>query len=299
VAWVGDNASGDEQHRAGLNGIWKLTCTDEPESVFVPHLAGLNLEHVFDGHVGERDLLFEPRRAPMELQKIGETEAELYQPPLPFWGVESWTRFHLIAPYFVDMDFRFRATKPVFRYGYIGLFWASYINAPENKSLYFWGRKEDEKQSRWVQFCTQWHYDESTVMHISETEPLPISPTHPPMLFTNFSRLRFEEPFMFGRWRDRVVAFFFDQTKGVRLTHSPSGGGLTADGKDTNPAWDFQLIIAPYELNREYRFRVRLVYKRWAGREEIRKLFNEWREALEKEGQRAYRQRFFAETLSN
>ncbi len=281
VARVGDNAAENQQHREGLNGIWRLTCDDEPESVFVPALAGLNLEHVFDGYTGERDLLFEPRRAPMELRAISEREAELYQPPLPFWGVESRTRFRLSEPYFVDMDFRFRPTKRVFHYGYIGLFWASYINGPENKSLYFIGRREGETQSRWTQFCTQWHYDESTVPALEESETFPISAEHPVMLFTTFSRLRFEEPFMFGRWRDRVVAFFFDRTKGVRLTHSPSGGGLTADGKDTNPAWDFQLIVTPYELNQEYRFRVRMVYKKWAGREEILQLFHQWRAWLE------------------
>ena len=35
------------------------------------------------------------------------------------------------------MHFRFRPTQHVFTHGYIGLFWASYINAPEDKSIYF------------------------------------------------------------------------------------------------------------------------------------------------------------------
>ena len=46
------------------------------------------------------------------------------------------------------MTFRCRPTQHVFRRGYIGLFWASYINAPDDKSMYFRGT------AGWLQLCT-------------------------------------------------------------------------------------------------------------------------------------------------
>jgi hypothetical protein len=48
TAVIGDNQPHDQQ-RAGYNGIRQLMHRDEPTSLFVPAVAGLNLEHIFDG----------------------------------------------------------------------------------------------------------------------------------------------------------------------------------------------------------------------------------------------------------
>jgi hypothetical protein len=60
-------------------------------SVYVPAIAGLNLEHYFDGRPrqSERAVFFEPRHAPMQFRRLSETKAELQQPPTPVYGVES------------------------------------------------------------------------------------------------------------------------------------------------------------------------------------------------------------------
>src|SRR5436309_131748 len=81
TAVIGDN-SAHEQHRAGYNGIWSLTHRTEPTNLFVPAVAGLNFEHIFDGDHFDRDntrtIFFEPRNAPMTFRAISETEAELH-----------------------------------------------------------------------------------------------------------------------------------------------------------------------------------------------------------------------------
>ena len=48
TAVIGDNEA-HGKHTAGYNGIHQLTHRSEPTTLFVPTVAGLNLEHIFDG----------------------------------------------------------------------------------------------------------------------------------------------------------------------------------------------------------------------------------------------------------
>ena len=105
-AVIGDNAA-HEKHRAGYNGLWSLRHRASQRSLFVPGIAGLNYEHIFNGDpVGPREVFFEPRNAPMTFRKISDSEAELHQPATPTFHLESWTRFKLVAPHYIDMSFR-------------------------------------------------------------------------------------------------------------------------------------------------------------------------------------------------
>jgi hypothetical protein len=278
TAVIGDNEAHDG-HTAGYNGIHRLTHRSEPTTLFVPAVAGLNLEHIFDG---DRELrarndpkvFFEPRTAPMTFRRLSADEAELHQPPTPTFHLESWTRFKLVPPHSIDLIFRCRPTQHTFRHGYIGLFWASYINAPDDKSLYFRG------DGRWLQLCSQRHYDESTVVHRDNKVALEFSAVPGDALFKNLSPLRFDEPFYYGLFGRHLFLLMFDRSEGIRFSHSPSGGGFNAEAQTTNPAWDFQYIIPAYEVLREYGFRARAVYRERCGRQEVLREFADWRKSL-------------------
>lgn len=274
TAIIGDNGAAGE-HRAGYNGLWSLTHRNQPENLFVPAVAGLNFEHIFDGDKFDRDggsrIFFEPRNAAMTFRRISATEAELHQPPTPTFHLESWTRFQVVAPHYVDMSFRCRPTQHVFAHGYIGLFWASYMNAPEDKSIYFRNGK------MWQQLCTQRHNDESTVLHRDDKLQLRFSEGYRDCLFRNFSPLRFDTPYYYGNFENQTAIFMFDRTAGIRFAHSPSGGGANAQRQSTNPAWDFQFIIPKYEVKNEYGFRVRLAYRPRCSRTDIDREYLAWR----------------------
>ena len=277
TAIIGDNAS-QGQHLAGYNGLWSLVHRQEATNLFVPTVAGLNFEHIFDGDRFDKDnsrrIFFEPRNAPMTFRKINDESAELRQPPTPTFHLESTTRFHLVAPHFVDMTFRFRPTQHAFNHGYIGLFWASYIHGPEDKSMYFRGN------GQWQQLCTQRHNDASTVRHAADKIDLRFSDGFPDCLMRNNSPMRFEDPFFYGHFRGMTMILMLDRTEGIRLTHSPSGGGFTKELQTTNPAWDFQYILPKYEVKREYGFRARLAYRPRATRPEILREVDNWRKGL-------------------
>ena len=49
----------------------------------------------------------------------------------------------------------------------------------------------------------------------------------------------------------------------IRFSQSPTGGG------DRNPAWDFQFIIRSFEINKDYSYRARIVYKPFLSPEDV------------------------------
>ena len=274
TATIGDNAAAGE-HRAGYNGVWSLTHRAEPMNLFVPIVAGLNFEHIFDGDKRDADntrkIFFEPRNAPMTFKMLSDAKAELHQPPTPTFHLESWTTFELVAPHYLDMTFRCRATQHVFAHDYIGLFWANYINAPDDKSMYFRGAK------LWQQMCTPMHNNQSTVSHKDDRIELKFSEGFSEALFRNFSPLRYDEPFFYGNFRNHLFAVMLDRIEGVRLTHSPSGGGINSALQTTNPAWDFQFLVPKYEVKKEYGFKLRAIYRERCSRPEILKEFERWK----------------------
>jgi hypothetical protein len=210
----------------------------------------------------------------MTLMKISESEAELHQEETPTFHLESWTRFKLVAPHYIDITFRCKPLQHVFRHGYIGLFWASYIDDPENKSIYF----RDDKG--WVQLCTQTHDDQSTVVNVDNKIELKFTPKTRETLYKNFSPLRFSDPVYYGLFGTHQYNLMFDRTDGIRFSHSPSAGGPPST---TEVAWDWQFIIPTYDVLREYGYRARVAYRQRCSRSEVLNEFRTWRASLTKE----------------
>ena len=73
-AVIVDNSAVDDavlpRHRGGYHGLASLKHTRQQRNIFVPAYAGLNFEHIHDGTTQPREILFEPRFAPMELHAI-------------------------------------------------------------------------------------------------------------------------------------------------------------------------------------------------------------------------------------
>lgn len=263
VARLVNNAAVPPEHAAGYNGLSFLSY-DGGASPFVPQYAGLNLEHVNNGVAYEdQGLKFEPRQHPMELRKINENTYELYQAALPNTGLESSTRFTFREPYFIDVTFECIPRLQKFPYDHLNVFWASYILKPEDKSIYFMGRKKGSRTEEWIQGVTPLHGKLSTHRGMHDKRQFRHQDPFPLTLVFNESDYEYTRPFYYGRYKEFVWIVMFRKEDEIRLTQSPSGGG------EGNPAWDFQWFIKKPRTNKLYRMAFRAIYKPWVDREDV------------------------------
>ena len=263
------------KHRAGYSGVASLTLTGHPTNLFVPGISGLNFEHIHDGTTEGLVEKFEPRKFPMELRIIDEHTVELYQPPTGNWKLESCGRYQLLEDGTIEYTFECIPRKGGYRYGYIGLFWASYIHRPEEKSIWFKGRpKKDLFGSGWINGITPKHGVDST--HGPSTEPdLPkVDDDFPLTLVNHPSKYVYTEPWYYGVSNGRAFVQMFRKRDLMWLAQSPSGGGAT------NPAWDFQWFIPDYKVGEAYGFVMRAACFPYENRAQVERVTRRHRDAL-------------------
>lgn len=288
-AVIVDNRAVDDavlpRHRAGYSGVASLTHAKRRANLFVPEVAGLNFEHIHDGTTRARDVLFEPRHAPMELRRVGEHAAELYQKPTPTWGLESCQRYELLEDGTIQLTIECVPRQKAFKNGYVGLFWASYIHQPESLDIHFRGHDEADvgeggkpkREARWVRGVTPRHGELSTHLAADDARRFPHDADFPLTLVFNRSKLRYAEPWYYGVSHGMAYVQMFRPGDGVRLSQSPSGGGKG------NPAWDFQFCIPDYEVGRRYQFVMRAAYLPFESAEQVERATRAHREALDRD----------------
>jgi hypothetical protein len=134
----------------------------------------------------------------------------------------------------------------------------------------------------WLQHCTPAHNALSTVLHEVDKFELTFAEGHRDSLYKSLSPLRYELPLFYGLFRRHIFVVMFDRAAGLRLTHSPSGGGTNTQAQTTNPAWDFQYVLPQYEVNAEYHLRARAIYRERCSREQVLKEYEAWVKELPK-----------------
>lgn len=258
-------------HKKGYNGIAELFHVKQDSTLFVPDFSGVNLEHIYGGD--SLVSLFEPRRQPMTIKKISDTKVLLHQPETSISKVESYTTFQLVDPHYIDVEFRFIVhNDEMFNHGYVGFFWASYINSPKSLGINFKGKKHKKGRGKWIYQSSSKHGENG--MHIEDTDKhdFYIAPNFNIDLMRETSEYLFTEPYYYGRFHNMVFAYLFDKPKEgvIRFSKSPEGAG---DGK---PAWDFVYILPDFEVKKEYSIKWRVLYKEWKGEKDIEREYKRW-----------------------
>ena len=264
-------------HRAGYGGLAVLRHARRRDNLFVPAYAGLNFEHIHDGTTRAREVLFEPRNAPMELRRINEHTVELYQKPTPHWGLESCTRYEMLPDGAIEMTVEFIPRRRSFRNDYIGLFWASYIHRPESGAIHFLGHPDrGDRTPRLIDAVSPAHGVRATHLAADDSRVFPHDGDFPLTLVFNRSDVLYDEPWYYGVSHGMAYVQVFRPRDRVRLAQSPSGGGVG------NPAWDFQAFFPDYEIDRRFTLVMRAVYVPFESSEQIRRVIEPHRLALGK-----------------
>jgi hypothetical protein len=82
-------------------------------------------------------------------------------------------------------------------------------------------------------------------------------------------------PAVYGRIGPRVLMIMLDRPEGRFFL--VNAGGHVPYLPIQNPAWDFSLTLPDYEPEEPIRLQGRLVYKEWAGPEEVIERYHRWR----------------------
>ena len=264
-------------HRAGYSGLAYLGHQQRTENLFVPSYAGLNFEHIHDGTVQDRKILFEPRQVAMQLRIVDQHTVELYQAPTTHYGLESCLRYHMLSDGTLEMTLECIPRKRTFQHGYIGLFWASYIHQPESLDIHFQGVPSQSTKSAkpaWIRGVTPSHGTLATHVGLADQRSFKHDDDFPLTLVFNRSRFRYTTPWYFGVSHQMAWVQMFRPKDQVRLTQSPSGGGKG------NPAWDFQFMIPDYQVDQRYQMVMRGMYVPFESREQIQRVTAAHRQAL-------------------
>jgi hypothetical protein len=275
---VADNEAFGANHRAGYNGVAELQLAAlGAKNLFVPSVAGLNFEHIFSGDAQSFAWnIFEPRRAPMQLVRRSATRVELQQERSEHWPLRSRVTYEVTND---AIDFTYCGTPLADawrKHGYIGVFFASYIDQPEDMSLQFIGRSRSgrsDARPRWIKHLPPKHGEAANHRPAGSAWDPPLDEGFNIPLVKGTSNFEYVYPFYFGRSGENVFIMMFERPREggeLRFAQSPSGGGTG------NPAWDFVYFQRGYEVNREFCFRARAVFRKFKDAGEVIRLYEQW-----------------------
>jgi hypothetical protein len=274
---IADNEAFGTIHRAGLNGVAELLLESDGHNLFVPPAAGLNFEHIFSGDEESFQWrMFEPRRAPMQLVRRSPTCIELRQESTEHWPLRSRLTYEVEGD---AINFTYCGTPLADawkKYGYLGLFFASYIQKPQDMSIQFIGRLRPglgDTSAQWIKHVPARDGEAASHRAAGSTWDPPSDEGFKVVLVKGISDFEYLYPFYFGRSGENVFVMMFERPRDdseIRFAQSPSGGGTG------NPAWDFAYFQRSYEVNREFCFRARAVFRKFKDREEVIQLYEQW-----------------------
>jgi len=278
---ISDNEASGPVHRAGYNGVAELSlAAPGAKNLFVPPFAGLNFEHIFSGDSSSFGWdIFEPRRAPMQLIRRSPNRIELLQERTEHWPLRSRLIYEVTND---AIDFTYCGTPledAWKKHGYIGVFFASYIDKPEDLSLQFIGRSRRADGGgapslpRWIKHLPPTHGVASNHRPAGSRSDPPLDAGFNIRLVNGISDLEYVYPFYFGRSGENVFVMMFERPRDgneVRFAQSPSGAG------PGNPAWDFLYLQHNYEVGREFCFRARAVFRKSTDVKDVIRLYEQW-----------------------
>jgi len=284
----------------GYNGLASLQRHGQFKNIFVH--AGLNYEcgAVVPKTGAKANRWNAPRVAPMTIEHLGEYSVKLTQKGADAAGINMETIYTLGETH-VDMSCTMSPDRDVTA---MKTFWASYINQVQNTSLYLRAKLEGLDQVQWLEAASpyhgggigyraidpkgkRWHEfstDNPVLRQVDNraADDAAKAAAAKAQEGAGFRMIQLVpesfENFWFGLIDDHILLLIMRPSDDVKfgMWLSPTAGGAVR-----SPAWDFSADSrGPVEAGKAIRFEARMVYKPYAGIEDVMKEVK----AFQKEG---------------
>ena len=261
----------------GYNGVRQLYSRAGPcENVFGSAWgSSLNFEFVYDSSGSWMtprwmDGTSDSPPTPSRLSRVSDNRVRLETfVPEPH-RIDVSTTFTLVRPHYLDLETTMLAHPGSFQGDWLGLFWASYIRRPENKTTWFRARRDAGQPPEWVGSLEEQPPDRRAFAGEAEAGLLPGEPAPDGGLLHNIRPVRYVEPVFYGRWRNLMLEMMFETDQHLRLAIQPTGGGLP------NPAWDFAVVVKDCRPGTPYAWKARVVFKPYVSPEDAWEEYRQW-----------------------
>ena len=284
-AIIHDNEANKERQGSGFNPLTHFLYPEQ--NIYRDKDVGLNFEHIMNGAAADAEIsMFTPRRDICSVHQLSDSSASIiHKAKHSSWNIESEMRYKFSGKYHIDLEFRVILRENKFPLDYIAFMWASYMNCTFDRRIFFIGNKEGKDE--WVAFGeeTDNGFETGTIGY-SGADHLPYEEGSKTLNIIEHPEKKFIFPFYYGlahgsgrvesQSDTMVYIMMFDQKESIRF--AMWNFAKNSEGKpDTHsPAWDWQYVIRKPQIDMEYSYRARVIYKPFAGRDDMVEEYKNW-----------------------
>ena len=282
---VYDNEANAERSGSGFNPL--IHAKYPNQNLFRGDYVGLNFEHLFNGTEADKDLcMFTPRKDPCVVFSHSADSVTLRWPAEgSAWGMECEMAYEMGEACVVDMAFTAVPTQKRYPLGYAAMMWASYMNHTRGRTIHFWGMNGDEEG--WVTFGedTAEGFETGTIA-CHGVPDLPYEEGTKTLNILEHPTKKFLLPFYYGLvdgdgdpktdGDTMVYIMMFDRKEPIRFALWNFITDASGAPDPTSPAWDWQYVIRNPKVGKKYGYRACMVYKPFAGADDVRKVYDFW-----------------------
>ncbi len=266
-------------------GLSWLSHASRPDTCPFRWLA-MNYEHVLNGAAADRGRFSDtPRRDPMRILPRPPAAVEArWSADSSAWPLDCAAVYTLSGENAVDLVFDVTPRKNCFPKGYLVLMFASYLNFARDGVIHFPGI--DKGGEGWTSLGAPGPdgKPECGNVPMAGAPLLGFDPEVVELNMRDHPDKRFTRPFYYGLTDgdadyattddDMVVIMMFEPADQVRFAL------WNWTGNPRNPAWDWHFVPRNPEAGKTERFRARMVFKPFAGRDDVEAEYARWRGSL-------------------
>ena len=280
-----DNEANKQRSGSGFNPLTHILYPEQ--SLFRDDAVGLNFEHIMNGAAKDADIcMFTPRRDACSVVRHSESCASIvHDAESSSWNMDSEIRYILSGEHYIDLEFTVIPREDRFPQGYVAFMWASYMRRTVDRRIYFLGR--DNRGEGWLAFGedTSDGFETGTVS-CHGIAHLPYEHGTKTLNIIEHPSKKLVLPFYYGFVHGcgcvnnpddtMVYIMMFDQKESIRFAMWNFIKNAYGIPDTHSPAWDWQYVIKQPKINQAYGYRARVVYKPFAGRDDVLAEYENW-----------------------